>query len=102
MRKYFLILAVLGCLTMMGCASAGTNFPYENINQLVVNKTTIAEAVALFGQPTNRGNTSDEKQVLRWGYASAVAFVGVTESKELKLYFNEDGILEKYDSQKLH
>ena len=106
MRKYFLVLAVLGCLLMLGCGVAGRDFSLENVDQLVINQTTIDEAIALFGQPYSRATLTDSDgmkgEKIVWAYAVAVAFRGVTTSKSLEAKFNEDGILKSYETSNKH
>ena len=71
MKKLFLILALV--IGLAGCASRGTEIQQDQLNQLVIGKTTRTEMLAMFGQPVNQGFLEAGKLSLKWVYVFAVS-----------------------------
>lgn len=87
-----------------GCATVGRDFNAELVQQLVIGKSTKADAIALFGPPrsvtvTNFNN--DFNEMLMWSYGRATAFAISTEGKGLALTFDKDGLLKAHSSSNI-
>ena len=94
MRK-FLVSAVMAA-ALVGCATSGTKITQEQLDQVVQGKTTRAEVVSLFGQPTSVSMNSDGTQILGWGYAH-VGFAGIgTEVQGLSVVFDDKELVKAY------
>ena len=83
-----LLTLVLACALLIGCATAGTKFDFQNARQLRVGMTE-QEVTQLMGKPmsvTARG----QSQIWVWSFAKAGAFS--IDSKSLSVIFT-DGLV---------
>lgn len=100
MRKIFLVLGLI--VGLAGCAmSTGQEMTQEALNQLVVNQTTKAEMLAMFGQPVGQGYDSSGKMMVTWHYNSVNPWTFGMSSRAMRIQnltalFNEQEVLEKY------
>lgn len=94
MRK--LITTAILAVALTGCATSGQKITQDQLNQVVQGKTTKAETVQLFGEPTSVTQSSDGTQILGWGYAH-VGFAGIgTEVQGLSVVFDENQLVKSY------
>ena len=72
----------------------------DTLSRLVVNQTTKAEMVAMFGPPSGHGYDSSGKLMVSWHYvtskAQAFSYSTQTRMQMLSALFNEKEVLEKY------
>lgn len=97
-------------LSLVGCASAGKNFDSRKVPQIEKGRTTEAELVQMFGEPTSRGLKTGGIKTLSWVYAEsrvkgetfipfAGAFLGGTDTKTKTLIvaLASDGTVSDYE-----
>jgi len=94
-----LILVLLMGLT--GCAqiSSGHKMTPDELSKLVVNQTTKAEMVSMFGPPQYQGFGADGKLMVSWHYVTSktqVFSLPQTHIQMLSAIFNEQEVLEKF------
>lgn len=99
MRKLFTILAVVACLGLAGCATAGKDFNEALVQKLVIGQSSKEDAIALFGTP-NGVSVANGVETLWWTHAKSSAFTFSTTGKSLLLTFDKDGILTGHHSNK--
>ena len=71
--KIFSICSLI-IISIIGCATAGKMFNYQNKNMIELNKTTVNEAIQLLGNPLEREtktNKDGNYEILKYVYASA-------------------------------
>lgn len=94
-RKSQLVLMSGVLFLVLGCATSGTNFSWEAVDQIKPGMTT-AEVRGLLGEPTVVTKTNNDKgeliEMWVWSYAK-VGFMGSsTESKAVSISF-ENGVV---------
>ena len=89
------ILALTVLLT--GCSNTiGTKMTQGQLDQVVSGKTTSADLVELFGQPTRVVQNSDGTHMLEWGYARA-GFAGMgNEIQGVSMDIDKDGTVKSF------
>lgn len=94
MKPFVVIL--LSFAFFAGCATStiGHDFNAANIPMLHVDKTTLAEAKSLLGQPYQYVTRKDGTMVYIWHYIRSDATFGKlsTQAKDAKLIFNQDDV----------
>jgi outer membrane protein assembly factor BamE (lipoprotein component of BamABCDE complex) len=106
-----LILSAMAAIWMVACASTGQNYDESKVSQIKKGETTEAELVQWFGQPEQRGITSESLTTLTWQYFEARvkgksfipyagAFVGGSDSqhKTLTVTLGADGKVTSFNS----
>lgn len=83
MKRLLLPLAILLALMMTGCATQstyreGTYFDASQVKQIVKGETTAKDLRRLFGEPSEKKNYSENREVWTYAYSSVV--------KEIKNY----------------
>lgn len=61
-------------ISVIGCATSGKMFNYQNRNLIVIGKTHVNEAIQFLGQPKSRESKSNEDgnyEILKYVYAKA-------------------------------
>ena len=92
------VAALVMAMSLYGCASTyGTPITQENLDRLVVGKTTIQEAVKMFGTPMGDTKNPDGTLVLGWGYSRA-ALGSPTVAKGLSIVFDKEGKVVRFNS----
>ena len=101
MRAFILILTL--AVGLAGCtyqASSGREMTQDALSRLVVNQTTKAEMVAMFGPPLSHGYDSSGKLMASWHYFTTkiryMSYNPQSRSQMLSALFNEQEVLEKY------
>jgi hypothetical protein len=91
-----LVLAIL----ITGCSNTiGTKMTKSQMDQVASGRTTSADLVALFGEPTRIIKNSDGTQDLEWGYAKA-GFAGIgNEMQGVSFAMGKDGTVKSYKSE---
>jgi hypothetical protein len=93
------LLAAGALAAALGCAAAAREFTRPQGAELVLGKTTPAEAIARFGPPQQRGRAIQdgvEIATLSYSYAdpeAPAAVAGVAAVKALALYFARDALV---------
>jgi len=76
-----------------GCASTGTDFSEEGLQQLVLGETTEAEAIEqLGGEPESRVVRSDGSYVAIWQYVE-VFYASATDHRMISILFDSSGVM---------
>lgn len=107
MKQTFCLLVL--CVALAACAASGREIKPEQLAQLKKGETTVAQAEAILGKPTNRMVNSDGGTILSYGYSRVQArpetfipivgaFVGGADSygSYVSLVFDNNGVLERY------
>lgn len=90
-KKYF-ILTVL--VVLVGCASAGRDFPSNRVAEIQTGKTTKTEVRSIFGSPWRVG-LEDGQQT--WTYGKyKYKLIGDSDTKDLVIRFNAKDIVASY------
>ena len=95
MKKVLLLL--MSIFLLAACATIGKDFNQADIAQVKVGETTKAQTIALFGPPTTKTADHLGNESFTWVHSRAVAFGGAT-SKSLVIFFNKDGVVERFNS----
>jgi outer membrane protein assembly factor BamE (lipoprotein component of BamABCDE complex) len=110
-KSTLLAAAALTLSVLAGCATGNTSLTDETPTtlqqKLVKGKTTKADVIAQFGEPSERGADSGKEY---WAYqmaassaktfipfASAVTGSSGIAGKYLRIYFNKKGVVDSYD-----
>lgn len=100
MKRILLVVCLVATMAVMGCATYGKEFDESLVRELVVGKSTKAEAIALFGPSRNVTvtNYNDEyRELMMWSHGRATAFAISSRGRALILTFNKEGILTGYN-----
>lgn len=97
----FLLIIVCSALLMAGCATAtiGKPFPVNNVSQLRIGTSTVADAKNLLGEPYQIQTTGSGEQLYIWQYIRSDATSGLvstnvqTNTQQAALVFDEDNRL---------
>jgi hypothetical protein len=103
------ILAVISCMVLVGCATSEKSFDSARIAEIRNSKTTEAELIARFGEPHDRGLTSNGLKTLTWRYvqtglsgdflvANSSSLIGINDARvnTLIVTVGEDGTVTDY------
>lgn len=87
------ILLFLICL-MIGCASAGKNFPIEKVSEIEIGKTTQQEIWNQFGSPWRVGIEDGQNT---WTYGKyKYRLIGDASTTDLVIWFDNQNIVSSY------
>lgn len=109
MNKINLLIVILSTFIITACAHSGTKIQQHQVEKLIEGKTTLEEAIAIFGKPINQTLMPDGRKSIMWSYlktqpnaAMYIPVVGLfagkmnTDMDTLQAFFNEDNILDQY------
>jgi hypothetical protein len=88
------ILIVLFAVSLTACAKVGRDFPVEMVSSIEIGKTTQTEILNTFGPPWRKGL---ENGKLTWTYGVYRYTVSGTQTTDLFIKFNNEGIVESYN-----
>ena len=95
-KKPLILIMVIFTTYLVGCASAGESFNYENLSSLELGETKSSDYVRLFGDPITvetKENSNGSFQLVFYAYATAN--IGNASARDLNLEFR-DGLLNAY------
>lgn len=89
MKRAVVAVALLACAPgIIGCASVGKKFKYENRSRLELGKTTKSEAISLIGSPyKSESGTEEDVKYERLNYTYAHGSLGGAAARVLLLEF---------------
>lgn len=80
-----------------GCASSGTKIEQENIQQIIVGKTTKDQMIQLFGSPLSQSFGPEGKLSMLWYYVYVGPFGTGMKQQNLAVLFDQKERVEKYN-----
>ena len=93
MKKFVAMFLLLLCF---GCVKMGKEISPTSVNSIVVNKTTKAQMLAMFGPPVTQSYDSDGKQALGWTHQDIGPFAFKVRTQILTAFFDENDVLTQY------
>lgn len=81
-------------LLFMGCASVGSEFPDDQVSEILVGKTTQKEIRQTFGAPWRVGLENGQNT---WTYGRyRYRLIGKASTKDLVIRFGANGVVSSY------
>ena len=96
MRNFFVVLMVIACLSVVGCASKELTYP-DKLALIHPGQTTKDRAVEILGGPMSLGYGPDGKLVVNWNYFTTRPLLeGTLSNQTLEVIFSADNVVESY------
>lgn len=92
-----MLMVVMTLLLLAACATIGKDFNQADIASIKVGETTKGQTISMFGNPTSKTMDHLGNESYTWVHSRAVAFGGAT-SKTLMVFFNKEGVVERFNS----
>ncbi|MCF6340323.1 MAG: hypothetical protein L3J10_06210 [Sulfurimonas sp.] len=94
MNDIYKLLVIATLILFSGCARVGHDFDAQNVNMIMIGKTSQSEIVQMFGKPWRKGI---ENGVTMWTYGRyTYRVVGQADTKDLVIKFNDKNIVKSY------
>ena len=93
MKKAIILSLVMLCI---GCVKVGKELPANSLNSIVVNKTTKAQMLAMFGPPVTQSYNSNGQQALGWTHQNIGPFAFSVRTQMLTAIFDENDVVTHY------
>jgi len=94
MNNIYKLLVIATLIIFSGCARVGHDFDAQNVNMIMIGKTSQSEIVKMFGKPWRKGI---ENGVTMWTYGRyTYRAIGQTDTKDLVIKFDDKNIVKSY------
>ena len=94
MKTIYKLLIVATLISLSGCARVGQDFNAQNVNMIMIGKTTQTDITNMFGKPWRIGI---QDGIVMWTYGRyTYRAIGQTDTKDLVIKFDNKNIVKSY------